>query len=83
MPTGALAKEEYPVEHLLLAAWVNPDLNRLLVVQKKQDGSYFKSWAESKVNLPAGAVFARITGITPTSKQDYATTQGGPDMHFV
>lgn len=83
MNTGALPKEQYPAEPLLLPAWVNPDLDRLMLLHKQGNGSYFRSWAESKVELPAGAVFARINGITSTSKQDYATTQGGSNMHFV
>lgn len=83
MTTGACPKEEYVAEPRLLPAWINPDLDRLMIVHKKIDGSYFRSWAESKVDLPAGAIFARINGITPTSKQDYATAQCGPDMHFV
>lgn len=85
--TNTRLNDEGASESLPLPARVNPDsrdsLNCLMVVKKTVDGSYFKSWAESKVDLPAGAVFARITGITPTSKQDYATTQSGPNMHFV
>ncbi|TGJ86046.1 hypothetical protein E0Z10_g2698 [Xylaria hypoxylon] len=46
----------------LLPAWVKPDLDRLLVV-KKAEGD-FRSWATSLVDLPAGALFARITGVT-------------------
>ncbi|KAI1814801.1 hypothetical protein GGS20DRAFT_384832 [Poronia punctata] len=47
----------------LLPAWVNPDLDRLMVVRKGTGD--FSSWAESLVDLPAGALFARITGVTP------------------
>ncbi|KAB8228285.1 uncharacterized protein BDW43DRAFT_316033 [Aspergillus alliaceus] len=83
MATGPRPKEEYVAEPLLLPAWVNPDLDRLMVVHKEMEDSYFRSWAESKVDLPAGAVFARINGITPTSKQDYATVQSGLNLHFI
>jgi hypothetical protein len=83
MTTGARPTEEHLAEPLLLPAWVNPDLDRLMVVHKKTDESYFQSWAESKVDLPAGAVFARINGITPTSKQGYDTVQSGPSTHFI
>jgi hypothetical protein len=77
MAPGARPKEEYVAEPPLLPAWVNPALDRFMVVNKKMYGSYFRSWAESKVDLPAGGVFARINGITPTSKQNYATAQSG------
>lgn len=83
MTTGARPKEEHVAEPLLLPAWVNPDFDRLMVVHEKVDDSYFRSWAESIVDLPAGAVFARINGVTPTSKQNYDTTQSEPDSHFV
>ncbi|PTD13160.1 hypothetical protein FCULG_00004426 [Fusarium culmorum] len=45
--------------------------------------SYYKSWAESLVDLPAGAIFARINGVTPTSKRDYDTVQSGVSSHFI
>ncbi|KAF0644770.1 hypothetical protein FPSE5266_11478 [Fusarium pseudograminearum] len=45
--------------------------------------SYYKSWAESLVDLPAGAIFARINGVTPTSKRDYDTVQSGISSHFI
>ncbi|CAG1964394.1 unnamed protein product [Fusarium graminearum] len=45
--------------------------------------SYYKSWAESLVDLPAGAIFARINGVTPTSKRDYDTVQSGTSSHFI
>ena len=67
----------------LLPAWVNPDLDRLLTVHRKTDGSYYRSWTESKVDLPAGSIFARISGITATSKQDHATIQAGLDLHII
>lgn len=65
--------------HTQLPAWVNPDLDRLLVV--KTAGGTFRSWAESLVDLPAGALFARITGVTATWPPSYSTTQAGRDLH--
>lgn len=57
----------------LLPAWVNPDLNRLMVV-KKVEGD-FRSWAESLVDLPAGSVFARITGVTTAWPPTWSSVQ--------
>ncbi|KAI1149357.1 hypothetical protein F4825DRAFT_453526 [Nemania diffusa] len=64
----------------LLPAWVNPDLNRLMVV-KKVEGD-FRSWAESLVDLPAGSVFARITGVTTAWPPTWSSVQAGPDLHL-
>lgn len=65
----------------LLPAWANPDLDRLMVVRAGKGGS-FQSWAESLVDLPAGAVFARITGATARQgPPTYATVQAGRDLH--
>ncbi|EED18879.1 conserved hypothetical protein [Talaromyces stipitatus ATCC 10500] len=64
----------------LLPAWVNPDLDRLMVV-KHADGD-FRSWSESLVDLPAGALFARITGVTTISPPNYLSVQAGPDLHL-
>ncbi|TLD07947.1 hypothetical protein PspLS_12170 [Pyricularia sp. CBS 133598] len=63
----------------MLPAWVNPDLDRLMVV--KTAGGSFRSWAESLVDLPAGAMFGRITGVTAVSPPSYSTTQAGRDLH--
>ena len=63
----------------LLPAWVNPDWDRLLEV--KTSGGSFRSWAASKVDLPPGAVFARLTGINQQWPQSYSTTQAGRDVH--
>lgn len=63
----------------LLPAWVNPDLDRLMVVQTA--GGSFRSWAESLVDLPAGALFARITGVTAKWPPSYSTAQAGRDLH--
>ena len=64
-----------------IPAWVNPDLHCLMKVHKSTNGSSFHSWAESKVDLPAGALFARINGITVATKRQYATVQAGRDLH--
>src|SRR5687767_6882629 len=102
MATGPRPKDATAAEPLLAPAWVNPDLDRLMVVHKDviaspTDGnisdsdsstststkSYYKSWAESLVDLPAGAIFARINGVTPTSRRDYDTVQSGTSSHFI
>ncbi|KAJ8119836.1 hypothetical protein ONZ43_g3302 [Nemania bipapillata] len=64
----------------LLPAWVNPDLNRLMVV-KKVEGD-FRSWAESLVDLPAGTMFARITGVTTVSPPSWSSVQAGRNLHL-
>ncbi|KAI0112081.1 hypothetical protein GGR51DRAFT_54844 [Nemania sp. FL0031] len=64
----------------LLPAWVNPDLNRLMVV-KKADGD-FRSWAESLVDLPAGAMFARITGVTTVWPPSWSSVQAERNLHL-
>jgi hypothetical protein len=63
----------------LLPAWVNPDWDRLLEV--KTSGGSFRSWAASKVDLPPGALFARLSGIHQQIPQSYSTTQAGRDLH--
>ncbi|KAI0451548.1 hypothetical protein F5B21DRAFT_381715 [Xylaria acuta] len=64
----------------LLPAWVNPDLDRLMVI-KKAEGN-FQSWAESLVDLPAGAIFARITGVTTVSRPSWSSVQVGRNLHI-
>ncbi|KAI1117431.1 hypothetical protein F5Y14DRAFT_447892 [Nemania sp. NC0429] len=64
----------------LLPAWVNPDLDRLMVV-KNAEGD-FRSWSESLVDLPAGAVFARITGVTPVWPPSWSSVQAGRNLHL-
>ena len=64
----------------LLPAWVNPDWDRLLQV-KRSEGS-FRSSAASKVDLPPGALFARLTGIHQERYQSYSTVQAGRDLHI-
>lgn len=57
----------------LLPAWVNPDLDRLMVVKNAKGD--FRSWSESLVDLPAGAVFARITGVTSVWPPSWSSVQ--------
>ncbi|KAI0914512.1 hypothetical protein F4823DRAFT_572141 [Ustulina deusta] len=64
----------------LLPAWVNPDLDRLMVV-KEAEGD-FQSWAESLVDLPAGALFARITGVTTVRQPSWSSVQAGRNLHL-
>ena len=63
----------------LLPAWVNPDWDRLLEV-KRSEGS-FRTGAASKVDLPPGALFARLTGLQQHSPQTYSSVQAGRDWH--
>ncbi|RYP67453.1 hypothetical protein DL771_007231 [Monosporascus sp. 5C6A] len=63
----------------MLPAWINPDLDRIMVV-RAAEGS-FLSWAESLVDLPAGSLFARITGVTVGGPATYSSVQAGRDLH--
>ena len=60
-------------------AWVTPDLTRLMRVEHNP-GS-FTSRSVSLVNLPPGAVFARITNPTPATVA-YSSVQAGRDLHI-
>ncbi|KAF2009552.1 hypothetical protein BU24DRAFT_428447 [Aaosphaeria arxii CBS 175.79] len=60
-------------------AWVKPDLTRLLRVEHLE-GS-FASRSISLVDLPAGAVFARITNPTPATCA-YTSVQASKDLHI-
>lgn len=62
-----------------IPAWVKPDLTRLLRVEHKE-GS-FASRSVSLVDLPAGAVFARITNPTPATCA-YSSVQASRDLHI-
>ncbi|KAI0163920.1 hypothetical protein GGR57DRAFT_498003 [Xylariaceae sp. FL1272] len=63
----------------LIPAWVNPDLDRLMVVNSRP-GEY-QAWAQSLVNLPAGAVFARINKVTTAESPTYTSIQTGMGQH--
>ncbi|KAH7381154.1 hypothetical protein DE146DRAFT_669818 [Phaeosphaeria sp. MPI-PUGE-AT-0046c] len=60
-------------------AWVQPDLSRLLRVERNP-GS-FASRSLSLVSLPAGAIFARITNPTPATVA-YSSVQASRDLHI-
>ncbi|KAH6881859.1 hypothetical protein BKA58DRAFT_9375 [Alternaria rosae] len=62
-----------------IPAWVQPDLTRLLRVEHNP-GS-FTSRSVSLVNLPPGAVFARITKPTPATVA-YSSVQASRDLHI-
>ncbi|KAI4705660.1 hypothetical protein J4E81_000544 [Alternaria sp. BMP 2799] len=62
-----------------IPAWVQPDLTRLLRVEHNP-GS-FTSRSVSLVNLPPGAVFARITNPTPATVA-YSSVQASRDLHI-
>ncbi|KAF2713895.1 hypothetical protein K504DRAFT_488196 [Pleomassaria siparia CBS 279.74] len=65
--------------HSAPPAWVKPDLSRLLRVEH-YPGS-FASRSVSLVDLPAGAVFARITNPTPATRA-YSSVQASRDLHI-
>jgi hypothetical protein len=60
-------------------AWVQPDLTRLLRVEKNP-GS-FASRSISLVSLPAGSIFARISSPTPAVVA-YSSVQASRDLHI-
>jgi len=62
-----------------LPPWVKPDLDRLLHVEHSS-GS-FASRSISLVNLPAGAIFARITNPTPATCA-YSSVQASRNLHI-
>lgn len=62
-----------------IPAWVQPDLTRLLRVERNP-GS-FASRSLSLVSLPAGSIFARITNPTPATVA-YSSVQASRDLHI-
>jgi len=62
-----------------IPAWVKPDLTRLLRVERLPGD--FASRAVSLVDLPAGAIFARITSPTP-AKCAYTSVQASRNLHI-
>ena len=56
------------------------DLSHLIAVHRRSDDTY-RTYATSKVDLPAGALFARVTGTTPAQNQDFGTVQAGRGLH--
>jgi hypothetical protein len=65
--------------HNEIPAWVNPDLTRLMRVEKRPGA--FASASYSLVSLPAGAVFARITSPTPATVA-YSSVQASKTLHI-
>ncbi|OSS47085.1 hypothetical protein B5807_09999 [Epicoccum nigrum] len=65
--------------HDAIPAWVNPDLTRLMRVEKRPGA--FASASYSLVSLPAGAVFARITSPTPATVA-YSSVQASKTLHI-
>lgn len=65
--------------HDEIPAWVNPDLTRLMRVDKRP-GNY-ASASYSLVSLPAGAVFARITSPSVATVA-YSSVQAGKNLHI-
>ncbi|MCJ1318592.1 hypothetical protein MMC15_003922 [Xylographa vitiligo] len=67
----------------VLPAWVNPDLSALLTVHHpgSHPSKFFASYSTSLVSLPARALFARLTGLTPTT-QSYSSVQASRTLHI-
>lgn len=63
----------------VIPPWVKPDLSRLLRVEHLEGD--FASRAISLVDLPPGAVFARITNPMPAVCA-YTSVQAGRDIHI-
>jgi hypothetical protein len=63
----------------IIPAWVQPDLTRLLRVERNP-GS-FASRSVSLVSLPAGSIFARISSPTPATVA-YSSVQASRDLHI-
>ncbi|KAF1850089.1 uncharacterized protein K460DRAFT_360950 [Cucurbitaria berberidis CBS 394.84] len=68
-----------PTPSTKIPAWVQPDLTRLLRVEHRP-GS-FASRSVSLVNVPAGAIFARISNPTPATCA-YSSVQASRDLHI-
>ncbi|KAF2842887.1 hypothetical protein M501DRAFT_993662 [Patellaria atrata CBS 101060] len=60
--------------------WVQPDLSKLLTVEKSTEA--FGSRSTSRVSLPPGALFARITTVTIASDKAWSSVQAGPNLHL-
>lgn len=60
-------------------SWIAPDTHALLQVNRSS--LHFGSSATSKISLPAGALFARITTATHAPRQTYSSVQVGRDAH--
>ncbi|KAF2638681.1 hypothetical protein P280DRAFT_471256 [Massarina eburnea CBS 473.64] len=63
----------------VVPAWVKPDLSRLLRVEHLEGD--FAARSISLVDLPAGAIFARITNPTPATCA-YTSVQASRDLHI-
>jgi len=58
-----------------------PDFDVNTIIEVRRSPKAFASFAQSRVNLPAGALFAHITTATP-AKKAYSSVQTGPDTHI-
>lgn len=63
-----------------MPAGSGPDLSNLLRVIRSEKA--FRSSAVSSVSLPAGALFAKITGATTAPHRTYSTVQAGRDVNI-
>lgn len=77
--TAAIHPVQQDLAFKVVPPWVAPDTASLLQVSRGEIP--FSSSATSKVFLPAGALFARITTATYTPHQTYSSVQVGPEVH--
>ncbi|KAI0436419.1 hypothetical protein F4803DRAFT_542287 [Xylaria telfairii] len=91
-----LLKERERKEELAMTVICSPDekhvssakttgllpLDQLMVVRQGEEEGKFQSSAESLVDLPAGAIFAHITGVTVISGPRWSSVQAGKNLHI-
>ncbi len=77
--TAAISRSR-PEGAFKVPLWVAPDIPSLLQVNRGEVP--FGSSASSKISLPVGALFARITSATYTPHQTYSSIQIGRDVNL-
>lgn len=77
--TAAISRNR-PEGAFKVPLWVAPDIPSLLQVNRGEVP--FGSSASSKISLPVGALFARITSATYTPHQTYSSIQIGRDVNL-
>ena len=73
-PTAILQHQEGAFK---IPPWVAPDVSSLLHVDRSEVD--FGSSATSKISLPPGALFARITSATYSPRRSYSSVQATSD----
>ena len=74
MTTTAIVHQEGAFK---IPSWVAPDISSLLHVNRSEVD--FGSSATSKISLPPGALFARITSATYSPRRSYSSVQATRD----